>query len=243
MSSESVHTLQAAQRDSSPARARIICPPLESGDRLTRKEFERRYEAMPEVKNAELIEGVVYMGSPVRARSHGTPHGVILTWLGTYSAATPGTDFGDNTSIRLDADNEPQPDAHLRLHPKGGSQIDSEDYLVGAPELIVEIAASSASIDLGIKRTVYRRNGVQEYLVWRTLDEAIDWWELVDGEYIFLKAGADRILESKTFPGLHLNTSALLAGNLTAVLDTVQTGLQSSAHREFVKQLAARKTG
>ena len=39
--------------------------PLEHGDHLTREEFERRYEAMPHVRKAELIEGVVYMPSPV----------------------------------------------------------------------------------------------------------------------------------------------------------------------------------
>ena len=40
--------------------------PLENGDRLTRAEFERRYAAMPRLKKAELIEGIVYVPSPVR---------------------------------------------------------------------------------------------------------------------------------------------------------------------------------
>src|SRR5262250_2667499 len=90
-------------------------PPLENGDRLTRPEFERRYEAMPHLKKAELIEGVVYVPSPVRYEGHGRQHSAILTWLGVYMASTPGVGAGDNTTVRLDLDNEPQPDALLRL--------------------------------------------------------------------------------------------------------------------------------
>ena len=95
-------------------------PPLENGDRLTRAEFERRYEAMPEVKKAELIHGVAYMGSPVRFGKHGQPHARLLTWLGTYAALTRGVGLGDNATVRLDADTEPQPDALLRIEPAAG---------------------------------------------------------------------------------------------------------------------------
>src|SRR3954454_17800443 len=84
-------------------------PPLEPGDRLTRDEFERRYEAMPRVKKAELIEGVVYMPSPVRVNRHGKPHFHLVNWVGHSSAATPDTIGADNASARLDLDNEPQP--------------------------------------------------------------------------------------------------------------------------------------
>jgi hypothetical protein len=46
--------------------------PLENGDRLSRYEFERRYQAMPNLRKAELLEGVVYiMASPLRIKSHG----------------------------------------------------------------------------------------------------------------------------------------------------------------------------
>ena len=142
--------------------------PLENGDRLSRKEFERRYQAMPKHQKAELIEGRVYMASPVRI-IHGQPHAYMMTWLGVYCAATPGTQFADNTTVRLDTDNEPQPDALLRIE-GGQSQIDIDDYIQGAPELIVEIAASTASYDLQEKLQVYRRNGVQEHLVWQVSD-------------------------------------------------------------------------
>jgi Uma2 family endonuclease len=139
-------------------------PPLENDDRLTRSDFEQRYDAMPHVKKAELIEGIVYMLSPVRVRSHGKPHGQIMGWISVYSAATPGVDFADNTTLRLDADNEPQPDAMLWVAAAAGghANVSDDDYLEGSPELIVEVAASSASYDLHVKREVYRRNGVQE---------------------------------------------------------------------------------
>src|SRR5215510_12464605 len=144
-------------------------PPLENGDRLTRSDFEQRYEAMPHVKKAELIEGIVYMLSPVRVRSHGKPHGQIMSWIGTYSAATLGVDFADSTTLRLDSDNEPQPDVMLWIDAAvgGHARVSDDDYLEGSPELIVEVAASSASYDLHVKREVYLRNGVQEYVVWR----------------------------------------------------------------------------
>ncbi len=125
----------------------FIIPPLESGDKLTRAEFEQRYAAMPHVKKAELIEGTVYMASPLRITQHGDPHARIMAWLGVYWAATPGVQVGDNPTVRLDADNEPQPDALLRIE-AGQSTISEDGYVEGAPELIVEIAASSASLDL-----------------------------------------------------------------------------------------------
>ncbi len=120
-------------------------PPLENGDRLSRDEFERRYLQMSGVKKAELVEGVVYMGSPVRLHHHGYPHALILGWLAAYHAATPDTQIADNTTVRLDLNNEPQPDALLRWEP-GSSRVSEDDYIEGPPELIVEIAASGQSI-------------------------------------------------------------------------------------------------
>jgi len=165
-------------------------PPLESGDRLTRHEFERRYNAMPDLKKAELIEGVVYVASPVRSRSHGQPHAAMMGWLFAYWIATPGVDLNDNTTVRLDLDNEPQPDALLRLEQGAGGQsrVSDDDYIEGAPELVVEIAATSATKDLHDKKRVYRRNGVQEYIVWQVIDQRLDWFYLQDGDYISLNA-------------------------------------------------------
>lgn len=139
-------------------------PPLQNGDQLTAAEFLRRYDAMPDVKKAELINGTVYMASPVRAKQHGIPDSLIQLWLGTYSAHTPGTCVAANSTVRFDADNVPQPDALLMIDPGGQARIGKDGYIHGAPELVVEIAASSASLDLHGKRDAYRRAGVREYL-------------------------------------------------------------------------------
>lgn len=213
--------------------------PLESGDRLARPEFERRYESMPELKKAELIDGVVYVGSPVRV-SHGKPHGQIIGWLASYSAATPGVELCDNTTVRLDLDNEPQPDALLRIDPAvgGRSRITSDDYLEGPPELIVEIAASSAAYDLHDKLRAYRRNGVQEYLVWQIYERRIDWWELRDGVYVPLGTDEAGVVRSRVFPGLWLATGSMIAGDLAGVLAIVQQGIGTEEHGAFVARLS-----
>ena len=216
-------------------------PPLENGDRLTRSDFEQRYDAMPHVKKAELIEGIVYMPSPVRVRSHGKPHGQIMGWISMYSAATPGVDFADNTTLRLDPDNELQPDAVLWIDAAAGghARVSDDDYLEGSPEPIVEVVASSASYDLHIKREVYRRNGVQEYVVWRVYDQQVDWFQLENGQYITVPVDAEGVLHSRVFPGLRLAVPALLSGDLGHVLVELQKGLASAEHQAFVETLTA----
>lgn len=220
----------------------IKLPPLESGDRLTRQEFERRYHAMPHIKKAELIEGVVYVASPVRIGNHGRPHAQIITWLGAYCAATPGVDLADNATVRLDADNEPQPDALLRLEPEAGgkSRISEDDYVEGAPELIVEIAASTAAYDLNDKLRAYRRNEVQEYLVWQRYENRLDWFSLQEGVYVHFTPDETGIIRSQVFPGLWLAVSALLNGDLATVLAQLQKGLASAEHEEFCDRLRNR---
>ncbi|EGJ30509.1 hypothetical protein LYNGBM3L_50630 [Moorena producens 3L] len=218
----------------------MLIPILENGDRLTRVEFERRYQAMPDTKKAELIEGVVYVASPVRITKHANPHGKIITWLGVYEAATPGVMLGDNPTVQLDFDNEPQPDAILRIdQQKGGqSRISDDDYVEGAPELIVEIAASSASYDLHDKLRAYRRNGVREYLVWLVQEQQFRWYELDAGEYLQQQPDQLGVLSSNVFPGLQLAVEPLLAGEMQRVLAVLQEGIQSEAHQHFVARLA-----
>ena len=217
----------------------LTIPPLENGDKLTRHEFERRYHAMPNLKKAELIEGVVYVASPLRIKSHGEPHAYIMTWLGVYKAATPGIGFADNATVLIDTDNESQPDALLRIETGGQSRINKDDYVEGAPELIVEIAASSASYDLHKKLKVYRRNQVQEYLIWRVYDHQFDWFRLQQGEYIQLQPNADNIICSQIFPGLWLDKIALLGGDLGKVLAVLQQGLASPEHEDFISRLSS----
>jgi Uma2 family endonuclease len=215
-------------------------PLLENGDKLSLHEFERRYNAMPNLKKAELIEGIVYiMPAALRFRSHGQPHGWILTWLGTYEVATISVALGVEPTVRLDLDNEPQPDAVLLINPEAGGQarLSEDDYIEGAPELIVEIAASSVAIDLHAKKQAYRRNGVKEYIVWQVLDQKLTWFYLEQGEYLELATDSNGILRSQVFPGLWLGVAELLAGNMQSVLTVLQTGLQSPEHAAFVQKL------
>jgi Uma2 family endonuclease len=214
-------------------------PPLESGDHLTSEEFERRYQAMPHLKKAELIEGVVYVPAALRFRSHGKPHGRIITWLGTYEAMTSGVEIGDNPTVRLDPLNTPQPDAVLLISENVGGQarISADDYIEGAPELVVEIAASSSAIDLYEKKRAYCRNRVQEYLVWQVLEQKFDWFLLQANDYVSLEPDADGILKSATFPGLWLAKSPLLSGAMAQVLAVLQQGLNSPEHTNFVNRL------
>ncbi len=204
----------------------MVMPPLartllENGDRLTRAEFEERYAAS-NLKKAELIKGRVYVASPLRFNVHSKPHGQMVIWLGVYQSRVPGLEVGIEPTVRLDEQNELQPDAVL-FRVGGNAQTDAESYLTGAPELIVEIAASTASYDLHSQKQVYQRHGVKEYLVWRTLDRQIDWFVLADGAYRNLAPDGDGILRSPEFGGLWLNVSALLRGDMAAVLATLRT--------------------
>jgi Uma2 family endonuclease len=214
-------------------------PPLTAGDRLARAEFERIYQAHPEVKRAELIEGVVYMPSPVHFTKHSQPHSDIMAWLGVYRAATSGVLVGDNATVRLDFENVVQPDAVLRLDPKHGghSRVSADDYLEGPPELVVEIAASSAAYDLHDKRRVYARNGVREYLAVQMYEQKVDWFVLREGVYVTSRPDAGHILRSEVFPGLWLNPAAIFSGDLAAMLAVLQQGLASPAHSGFVARL------
>ncbi len=212
-------------------------PELRAGDRLSRAEFERRYEAMPHVKKAELIEGVVYMPSPV-SEEHSQPHFDLITWMGVYRAATPGVQGCDNATIRLDLDNEPQPDAFLRIRPElGGQSRNSGKYIAGPPELIAEVTASSASYDLHDKFRAYQRNGVREYVVWRVEDRAIDWFVLRDDRLTPLAPNTSGWYQSEVFPGLWLDAAAMLRGDLAQVIAVLQEGLASPEHAAFVQRL------
>jgi Uma2 family endonuclease len=211
--------------------------PLENGDRLSQPEFHDRYLAMPHVKKAQLIEGIVYMPSPVRHRSHGKPHAAIIAWLSDYWLATPGVDLGIETTVFLDGDNEPQPDALLRIENGGNSRITDDDYVQGAPELIVEIAASTASYDLHDKKKAYRRNRVQEYIVWQINKKRLHWFRLEKGKYVSIQPDENGVVNSVVFPGLRLAVAALLSGDLAQVMAVFQEGINSAEHQVFVEFL------
>lgn len=242
MSVQTVDVPQTSLRIQSPPRPAqpAVLPPLNAGDRLSRAEFERRYAAQPELKRAELIEGVVYMPSPVRFEQHSRPHYNLIVWLGIYNAATPGVMGGDNATVRLDFENEVQPDILLRLEPAlgGRSRLTADDYIEGPPELIVEIAASSAAYDLHDKRRVYARSGVQEYIVAQAYEQRVDWFVLREGVYEALAPDETGLLRSERFPGLWLHPSALWDGDLAAMLAALQQGLASPEHGAWVAQVA-----
>jgi len=214
-------------------------PPLESGDCLTLPEFERRYAASPHIKKAELIEGIVYVASPLRHTQHGKPHSRIMTWLGVYQTMTAGVDLSVEPTVRLDLDNEPQPDALLLIKPEAGGQtrLSDDGYIEGAPELIVEIAASSVAIDTGSKKQAYRRSGVREYVVWQAFENQIEWFVLTEGDYRSLAPDADGIIRSRVFPGLWLAIEALLNDEMQQVLEVLQAGIRSAEHTAFIETL------
>ncbi len=215
-------------------------PPLMAGDKLTRDEFLRRWEAERGIKLAELIGGTVYMPSPVPVE-HGGIDGDVGGWLSTYKAFTPGTASERNTTSFV-LDDTPQPDLNLRLLPEygGGSWVEGK-YLHGAPELVAEVCASSASYDLHQKYDLYEAAGIPEYLAVVVFEQEIRWHVLVDGRYRLLSPDEDGIWRSRVFPGLWLDGKALLAGNLRHVLDRLQEGLRSADHERFVGELAARR--
>lgn len=198
---------------------------LENGDRLNRKEFERRYAAS-NIKKAELIEGIAYVAPASRFTSHAKPHGQIVGWLATYQSMTDGLEIGIEPTVRLDNDNEPQPDVVL-FRVGGNAQIDVDDYITGAPELIAEISASTVSYDLHSKKRSYERNGVKEYIAWRTLDREIDWFVLENDIYQNLAPDPEGIIHSREFAGLCLNVQAILSNDMSSVLKTLQLGMAS----------------
>jgi Uma2 family endonuclease len=195
-----------------PPRALPTYPTLDAGDHLTPEEFRRRYEQRHDLKKAELIFGVVYVPSPARLPQHAEPHGLLVGELANYRRRTRGVSLGDNATVRFEDGSEVQPDGLLRyLRARGGATRLVEGYIHGPPELAAEVAASSAAYDLHEKMELYRRTGVQEYIVWRTGNEAIDWWQLVNGEYVPIEADERGVILSVVFPGLELDVPVLLA--------------------------------
>jgi hypothetical protein len=206
---------------------------------LTLEEFERRYDAMPRLWKAELIEGTVHMPPPATFDDHGGPHFDFITWLGMYRSATPGVRGGDNATLRLELATMAHPDAFLIVLPSHGGRVRiSEDgNVIGAPELVGEVSASSASYDLHTRLELYRRNSVQEYVVWRVFDHAIDWFALRAGNYELLRLNPLGIYQSEVFPRLWLDPVALINGDMLRVTQVLQQGLATPDHANFVAQL------
>lgn len=191
-------------------------PPLENGDHLSRDDFRRRYSDRADIKKAELIGGVVYVSPPVRFEDHAERTALMMVWVGNYALARPDIRFGDNATLRLSGEDEVQPD--VMMFRTGGAIQFVDGYAAGVPELVIEVAARSASYDLHEKKDAYREAGVPEYIVWRTHDNALDWFTLVRGEYVPMPHGRAGVVESQVFPGLKLNVSRLLQGDFGSAI-------------------------
>lgn len=232
-------------------------PPLRDGDRLTQREFFRRYEAAPEGTRAELLRGVVYLRRwvisngngerhvmpPISSGHHSEPSGEVYWFLRNYALFTTGVRAGTPVTVKFDSPvDSSEPDSLLRILPEygGACAVGADDYVHGPPELIAEIANTSAATDLGVKYETYEANGVAEYIVWRTVPGVLDWFVLKRKKYVsLLPDPADGYLKSVVFPGLWLDVTALLAGEGRTVMAVLQQGLATPEHAAFEAKLAA----
>jgi len=215
---------------------------LITGERMSREEFLRRWDAIPDLKNAELIEGIVYVPSPV-SWDHAKFEELMGGWLSHYAWSTPGCEVGRNGTWMI-LGSAPQPDIHLVILPEYGGQMRFEGkYGAGAPELAVEICLTSTEVDFGPKLALYQRAGVREYITVEIFTKRIVWRVLEDGSYRELTSSPDGNFRSRTFPGLWFNQSAFWAADTASLKTLLQQGLASEEHAAFVRQLNANQKG
>ena len=194
---------------------------LHNGDRMSKDEFLWRWEQIPELKRAELIDGMVYLSSPLSER-HSDYELLLCSWLLRYESRVPGLKILPNATWLL-GDSSPQPD--LALIRQTGTSRSSGKFREGPPELVVEICYSSLAYDLGPKLELYRRAGVREYLTILLEDNKAQWRALnSDARYQVLKP-AGGYLKSRVFPGLWLDPVALFPPDRQRLLAGVDAGL------------------
>ena len=217
----------------------LEAPSLDTGDHLSRDEFLRIWECLPHIQRAELIGGIVYMPSPLW-KPHGKMDRRISTWLGVYESNTPGCEGGSNTSSLIGEDC-PQPDDYLAILPECGGASWGTKYVEGSPEFVAEVSNSSVSVDLYEKFDLYQNARVQEYLVVLLKKREIRWHRLAKGKYKAIAPTAEGVYRSRVFPGLWLDSLALFSDDLAQVLATLEKGVASDEHQQFVEELAKRK--
>jgi Uma2 family endonuclease len=223
------------------ASARQPLPPLLPGQGMTGEEFLARWEAMPELKNAELLDGIVYMASPVGI-AHGDFDGLAVGWLARYAAATRGVKVATNTTWVMEGNSIPQPDIALYIPPEYGGRIKRvKNLATGAPELIVEISYSSADRDFDIKKALYQRSSVREYITVDLLAGVLTWRVLESGVYSDLAPDVDGLLKSRIFPGLWLDVAAFWVEDGAKIAAAVDRGIAAPEHAQFVAELASRR--
>jgi Uma2 family endonuclease len=224
-----------------PVAAISLPPVLREGDRLTASEFLRRWDAMPDLKHAELIDGIVFMPSPV-SKHHGKSHVSLGGWLWLYADLTPGCEAAAESTWVMGSDNVPQPDVSLRILPeRGGQSHEAGEYIGGAPELVVEVSGSSSSRDLGVKLELYRRSGVREYLTILLKPNRVIWRQLVRSRYKEIAPEEDGLLRSRVFPGLWLDPAAVWDPK-KSLRTAVEQGTRSPEHTAFVRRLASHRS-
>jgi len=213
---------------------------FEPGDRMSREEFLERWERMPELNNAELIDGVVYLPGPVSI-VHGTFNGQFLFVLSYYAAHTPGCEsLSKPTWMMLES--APQPDGAVCILPEyGGRMRELDGFAAGTPELATEVTPSSRSYDLGPKLALYQRAEVQEYVAALLEEKRIEWRVLENGSYLLISPDADGIFRSRIFPGLWVDNAAFWREDGAGLLAVMEQGLAADEHAKFVDALARRR--
>jgi Uma2 family endonuclease len=175
---------------------------LAEGQHLDQPTFHSLYEAMPPGTRAELINGVVYMPSPV-GLAHGIALVPVIVWLDYYAEQTPGLQVMYNATTIPGWKSEPQPDGLLRILPEyGGQTRDEKGFVHGAPELVVEVAKATRYVDLGPELADYEHAGVREYVVHASDPDEIVWFGLVQGIFVQRLLGGDGLYRSTVVPGL-----------------------------------------
>ena len=219
-------------------------PELREGEQLDREEFMDRWEALPDLKYAELIGGKVSLRLFPLSLDHGAGDSGASSLLYNYAAATPGcASYGESTWYMRD--DAPEPETALVILPEYGGQSktfmrNGKRFGIGAPELIVEVSLSTRSYDLSVKKELYRKAGVLEFPCIQPEKKKVNWFRLVDGHYVELKPKGG-VYRSLIFPGLWLDAKALFAGHSARVLDVLREGLDSPEHAAFKAELAGRK--
>lgn len=224
--------------------------PLMTGQQMDQAEFHHRYLQMPlEYKKVELVDGVVFVAEP-SSLNHSEPDIALSTLLCIYAARTPGVIAATNATVILGEKDEVQPDSFLILEPEYGGQtqlIETRDYesaedepakyVYGGPELVVEIAYSSRSIDLGTKRLRYAEAGVKEFFVFDIHGHNLQWFSPPATR---ARKTDDGIYRSEVFPGLWIDSNALLRRDNARALDVLNDGIASAEHQAFVELLKSR---
>ena len=213
---------------------------LHDGAKLTLEAFHQAYLEYPDHTRFELVEGIARMASPVYS-DQVLVHKVI-SYLGTtYDLSTPGVQFLAETSIRMGENNEFRPDGAMRVTDEfsGSCRLAENRLFEGPPELVIEVAGSSLNFDLNLKRRVYARHGVEEYIVIDLANQTFYWFDFRSGEQRV--PDADGVCRSRLFPGFWLSIPSVLGQDIAGALPALQNGLASAEHKTFVEELARRR--